>query len=387
MLNRRGLQPVMQRRIARIWSAVEMLVTLPIRLVLSRIYAPRGVLSEHGNEVARMVRVMAGDRAYVVAAVKGGRIYTDRLTNIAVIAKRHLVPLVSWQYHKGNPLPDSENLALTNQLFIDRPPRHVNATVISLLTGGGGNHNYYHWLCDCVPRVHLAFKAVDQSRHVRYLIPEKGERFQQETLEALGISLAQCVSSRTWRHVQSTVLVATSHPNPSREEMPAWIVSFLRESFLHVASHKSKPPASEETCVYISRGDDATHRRLLNEDHLTDCLRSAGFAIYSLSGMPFVDQISLFKRARMIVAVHGAALTNLAFASRGAVVYELFSEGYQPTMYERIARLNELEYHKIVCERKGSMKRAQRADLHISDESIMGIVRRSQEIPSGKDMS
>jgi capsular polysaccharide biosynthesis protein len=67
-----------------------------------------------------------------------------------------------------------------------------------------------------------------------------------------------------------------------------------------------------------------------DEDYLRVLLKSDGFGTYQFSELTVPQQISLFSQARMIVGVHGAGFSNLAFASKGTVVYELFSNRYKP---------------------------------------------------------
>ena len=40
-----------------------------------------------------------------------------------------------------------------------------------LLTGGGGNHNYAHWLLDVLPRLKLVEKNIDIKKIKYFLFP------------------------------------------------------------------------------------------------------------------------------------------------------------------------------------------------------------------------
>jgi capsular polysaccharide biosynthesis protein len=73
----------------------------------------------------------------------------------------------------------------------------------------------------------------------------------------------------------------------------------------------------------------------------------------------------------MIVSVHGAGLTNLAFSSKGTIVYELFAESFQPQMYRRISEKLQLHYHSVICPTRDS--NPQSANLTISDNDIESI--------------
>jgi capsular polysaccharide biosynthesis protein len=65
--------------------------------------------------------------------------------------------------------------------------------------------------------------------------------------------------------------------------------------------------------------------------------------------MPVADQIRAFAEAEWIVAPHGAALANLAFASSGASVIELFAPDYVQLCYWKLADcVPGLTYHYLV---------------------------------------
>jgi len=61
----------------------------------------------------------------------------------------------------------------------------------------------------------------------------------------------------------------------------------------------------------------------LNESEIETALASRGFRTVVLSEMSFEAQVRSFSRARLIVAGHGAGLTNLLFAPPGAAVVEI----------------------------------------------------------------
>lgn len=72
--------------------------------------------------------------------------------------------------------------------------------------------------------------------------------------------------------------------------------------------------------IYISRLQDSVQRRLLDDIHID------GFQTVSLSGKPLFEQMRLFSRAKMIVSVHGAALTHILFCNKNVKIIEIASE-------------------------------------------------------------
>ena len=130
-----------KEQIVRLARVIKRVLTYPMRLALSMIYAPKYLLSEGCSEPVEISHIKVGENSYQTANIHKGRIFTDRIYNISVISKKSLVPFVSWQYLNGSILSDTENFLLNKKLLINHPPKFINGTVISLLSGGGGNYN------------------------------------------------------------------------------------------------------------------------------------------------------------------------------------------------------------------------------------------------------
>jgi hypothetical protein len=79
--------------------------------------------------------------------------------------------------------------------------------------------------------------------------------------------------------------------------------------------------------IYISRLADK-HRRTLNETDLAQALKRSDFTIVSPSELTSAQQIATFRAARLIVAPHGAGLSNLAFCPPDAAYYELMPANF-----------------------------------------------------------
>lgn len=74
--------------------------------------------------------------------------------------------------------------------------------------------------------------------------------------------------------------------------------------------------------LYLHRGASAK-RPLYQEQHLELKLRQRGFHVIDPANLPLPECIAMFSKADLVVAPHGAALTNLVFARPGTKVLEL----------------------------------------------------------------
>jgi capsular polysaccharide biosynthesis protein len=113
--------------------------------------------------------------------------------------------------------------------------------------------------------------------------------------------------------------------------------------------------------LYVSR-EKAKRRRLTNEPKIWDALEKRGFVKLRLEELTWSQQISAFRAAKVIVAPHGAGLANLAFASPGTKVVELFHRSYVNGCYWQLASLKGLDYHPLVPEGPESITRTLRAN-------------------------
>lgn len=179
-----------------------------------------------------------------------------------------------------------------------------------------GDANYYHFLHDVLPRIELVensgFDAVD-----RWYVPAT-TRFQRELLELLGLDAY--VDADAHPHVRADCLVVPGLPAPI-ERNPPWVSAFLRRRLLPSVTVAAGPD------IYVTRGAAANNRSVLNEADLLTRLTARGFVAVDPGALSVREQIAAFAGARRIVAPHGAALANLAFASPGSAVIELFPAG------------------------------------------------------------
>lgn len=314
-----------------------------IGTLLWHVYAPKSIensatlkhVDSHHYEIEGI--------PYKIVQASKSTIFTNRIDNISFIVNHQLIPVVSWQYNHGKTVDDSSNKLLTGEIQPQFPPKKIKGTVVSLLSGGGGNYNYYHWLYDVLPRLHLCEPFLQNPSAVRFLIPENSLRFQKETLKYLGIHPGQQLSSKKFRHITCDSSVITSHPNPDQNRVPLWITEFLRKKFLPLKSTSFEGAPF----IYISRDDQTNRRQLANEAELLKILEDFGFQTVKLSELRFKEQVSLFAHAKIIIGVHGAGFANLSFCNNQASVIELFSSSYQPKMYRSISENVNLDYHSF----------------------------------------
>ena len=113
--------------------------------------------------------------------------------------------------------------------------KKLSGTTLSLLTGGAGNDNYFHWLFDVLPRIKICEKVFDISKIDYFLFPEIEKKFQTESLDKLKIPRNKRLSSKNYRHITTDEIIITQHPycinndaDVEIENIPIWISQWLK---------------------------------------------------------------------------------------------------------------------------------------------------------------
>jgi capsular polysaccharide biosynthesis protein len=226
--------------------------------------------------------------------------------------------------------------------------------------------NYCHWLLDWLPRL-AALRRVADAASVRIAVGTLEQPYQRETLRLCGIDDARVVELAPWQAVRARAVLATSDipapPHPAFKGA-AWALRFLRTHLGADAVRAQPYAAGEGARLFVSRGD-AQGRRILNEPDLLALLAARGYRAVTLAKMTVREQAKLFASASHIVAAHGAGLANLAFATRGATVLELFPSTYGTPAYRLLAARAGLTYASYVTDRIASGSRTQLDDMEI----------------------
>ena len=194
---------------------------------------------------------------YKVYQVEGGRLYTDTINDTAVILDNKIVEGPSFQFRTVKNADVKDNIVF--EKGTPRIKKNINGNVLSLLTGGAGNSNYWHWLFDVLPRIELANKILNYQEIDNFLVPSVKKKFQFESLDLLDIDRKKILPSNIFRHIEATSLLLVDHPyvlnnDPSIEiqQMPKWIIQWLRHKFLvknNILKH------STHKKIYIERNN------------------------------------------------------------------------------------------------------------------------------------
>ncbi|MFC4541758.1 glycosyltransferase family 61 protein [Halosolutus amylolyticus] len=237
------------------------------------------------------------------------------------------------------------------------------------------NRGYYHWTVETLTRLEGVEAYRERTGETpKLIVGPNPTPFQRESLELLGYEDADLIE---WdrHHGRVDELVVPS----VRRELNRADISPVAHQWLHdrmceaAAAEGFETDDDDPELVYISR-EDADYRRVVNEDEVLDVLEPYGFEKYVLSDRSMAEDVALFSRADVIVAPHGAGLTNVLYASDASVI-ELFRSDYVQPVYFVLAKQRGLRYRYQLCEYQGTdivadvdaLEAAVRAELEATD--------------------
>ena len=314
---------------------------------------------------------------YNIFSVMTGRLYTDTVHDTAIILDNSIIKGPSFQLRNNINSDCGENIVFKKGT--PRIQKKLKGTVLSLLTGGGGNENYWHWLFDVLPRLELANKIYKKNEIDFFLFPDIKKKFQKQTLDILQIDIEKRLSSKKIKHFKSDKLIITDRPTISlkdikedtwKEEVPLWIIKYLRKCFLNLNLNNNTNLPKK---IYIDRSDAKEHhhkfRSIKNENEIKEYLKDAGYESLCMANYNFIDQISLFENADEIVGLHGGGFANIVFCKPNSKVVEIKNET-TGNIIRDLAIKNKLLYESVIGKNQNFKKYSQQGIIEVSIDDL-----------------
>ncbi|MGF1678891.1 MAG: glycosyltransferase 61 family protein [Candidatus Methylacidiphilales bacterium] len=317
----------------------------------------------------------AVERKAFVASLRHGAIYTR---NGYVLTENNDLLTQTPLIHRGIPQPEEHPLLRKKQ----RPEERFFKGVSAVLANHS-QRNYYHTLIESLPRVvYLHEAGWDESRIDHYILNGVEDDFVLHAAEAVGIprSKIETLSDEVLFRCEELLVPAM----PGTQVMPfgviqergytecpgspppRWVVEFLRKNLLPLADKGTGPER-----LFVNR-EPGGRRDMANHAEVISILNEFGFVWVQPEKLSFREQIRLFRSARCVAGIHGAALTNLLFTDPGVRFLELFPETYEKTNYRALLQPLEMEYHYLICEAVPNRNGSSRVDdsLRVDTESL-----------------
>ena len=231
---------------------------------------------------------------------------------------------------------------------LNKTSRQPNIDTACILTNPWSN-NFWHWTVDTLTQLEGIEYYQQQTGIKPKLIVEANLRsWQQDSLKLLGYEEKDLIVWQDFRRTVNKLIVPSFRRsyNDIHGEISVSACQWLRNKILSNILSKASNDTSFSTKVFISRRK-ALGRRIKNEDEVLKTLEPLGFAAYILEKMSYIEQVKLFAQAKVIVAPHGAGLTNLIFADH-PIILELFG-AYVGREFANLARGMGYKYGCLGC--------------------------------------
>ncbi len=192
--------------------------------------------------------------------VVSGRVWQDTSNTLVMDASGNAIPSHS-----------KRNAELAARLASDREPLHVPGRIFVL--GAPGTGNFYHWMLDVLPKLALVRRAgLNPGPGDRVVIPIGQQRFQTESLSALGIEESQLLittASSVWLSADEVVVPRID--NRMGYAMGKEIPRLLRGLFERTPAVEPRGPGRR---LYVDRKERRAKGRLVtNRTDVEDVLR------------------------------------------------------------------------------------------------------------------
>jgi|688.fasta_scaffold83175_4 hypothetical protein len=122
--------------------------------------------------------------------------------------------------------------------------------------------------------------------------------------------------------------------------------------------------------IYITRKKAQT-RKILNEDKLIELLNHFKFEIVTLEDLTIDKQYALFANSEIIMAQHGASLTNMLATSNSTII-EIFNPNWPMNMYSLMANATQNNFYRInISEFEGNDPQSANYIVNITDVNFI----------------
>ena len=214
-----------------------------------------------------------------------------------------------------------------------------------VLSAPGARENFWHLIFDSLPKIKLLEEAnISLNDFDSIIVDQKNHSAWKKITEVFNVSFDKLLESRSNPFItaENIIYVSLGYLLPPDK----WALDWLNGVF-----SAGIKVTKQDRKIYISRRN-AKHRRFEQEDIFYQKLKAAGFERIEMETLTLQQQIEVMRRAKAVIAPHGAGLTNLVWCRPGTKIVELFGYEYVNVCYWNICNMLQLRYAFAIGERK-----------------------------------
>ncbi|MBB3057097.1 glycosyltransferase family 61 protein [Mucilaginibacter gotjawali] len=258
----------------------------------------------------------------------------------------------------------------TLKKFLQKNPFYTFTGKAQRINGNGAvlvspeSHNYYHWLNDVLPRIKIYESVLNQVDH--FCISSKVPQKFLDVLPHFGIPKEKILLINENEKLHFDHLYVASLTG-SEGRSPQWAIDYLRDKLTTPGT--AGVPSKK---MYFKRGA-GVERKVLNEEAVIEALKKEGFEIIEPDQLGIDQQVDLMQQSKIVIGVHGAALSNLVFSRNHTVVIEIFSPDYFRTdCFYTLSSALKLNYWYIVGDKPAG---AAWGDIVVPEELLLKTIK------------
>jgi hypothetical protein len=217
-----------------------------------------------------------------------------------------------------------------------------------LVTSMQDTHHYYHFFERLIPLLGYLDREHEPGSALTVLVRSGGPAFQRSVCAAVEaaypgvtfVDLGQDERAEIDRYLWLHEMSDNTEWLPVTADRAARIGALMR-------AHYGQPAPKGGELMFFSRGS-AKARRLTNEAELEAIAARLGFTRFEAVSGNHPEQVRRFANADVIVAVHGAGLTNLIFARPGTAIMELLPQNCIKSTYLWLSNCLSLRHYPVL---------------------------------------
>lgn len=248
--------------------------------------------------------------------------------------------------------------------------------VASIFTNAWSS-NFWHWTVDNLTQLEgLEYYEQQTGMKPKLIVEGNMRSWQKDSLALLGYKEEDLIISDNSKRLVKKLIVPSFRRayKQTHGEISVSACRWLRQKILsnisNVTDLKSEHKSFEPK-ILISRSK-ALGRRVINENEVMEALSPLGFSRYILEDMSYGDQVRLFAQAKVIIAPHGAGLTNLLFADN-PIIIELFSS-YVGREFANLSRGLGFKYGCLGCQLPPGEVRQKEGDMIVDINQLLDLL-------------
>jgi capsular polysaccharide biosynthesis protein len=213
--------------------------------------------------------------------------------------------------------------------------------------------NYFHWMTDVIPKIGILDNNYEGYSNI--VINKIKYDFQYDSLKYFEHKYNFIQANQATGILVKQALIPVNAG-----------AGYQNIKYVNSIYKKIVDDLNSFSRIFISR-ENARKRKLKNQNELDILLNNYGFNKIILENFKFEDQVRIFGQAEIVIAPHGAGITNIIFSNENIDLIELVP-GYKTKnylMYSEIAAFKKINYYLVVdnSRKKNFSKKSFKANI------------------------